>query len=163
MTPANQFQSAVVSVAGVTLWLCEDDRELKSVDCSHWRALISVYPCESVMSDTVQHVRSSSVKHSEVYIYMDGAACTLQPYVFSTKSIYQCVLSHCTTGEFLKERIQSQMNPRLSLVFLAVHLTQTLRPPGLIWPKLVRRSKAQRNQDCIQWEHCPNPLLPSPL
>lgn len=61
------------------------------------------------------------------------------------------------------EHVQSQMNPRLSLVFLPVHLTQTLRPPGLIWPKLVRRSKAQRNQDCIQWEHCPNLLLPSPL
>lgn len=24
----------------------------------------------------------------------------------------------------------------------------------------MRRSKAQRNQDCIEWEHCPNPLLP---
>lgn len=57
----------------------------------------------------------------------------------------------------------TQMNPRLSLVFLSVHLAQTLRPPGLIWPKLVIGSKALRNQDCIQWEHCPNPLLPSPL
>lgn len=27
----------------------------------------------------------------------------------------------------------------------------------------MRRTKAQRNQDCIHWGHCPNPLLPSPL
>lgn len=42
------------------------------------------------------------------------------------------------------EHLQLQMNPRLSLVFLPVHLTQTLRPPGLIWPKLVRRSRGIR-------------------
>ncbi len=91
VTPANQFQSAVISVDGVTLWLCEDDRELKSVDCSHWRALISVYPCESVMSDTVQHDRSSSVQQtgttvaSRVYIYWNGAVMYIAAICFLYK------------------------------------------------------------------------------
>lgn len=105
---------------------------------------LSLWVCnEKTKNKTKCNILETPHTARTVYVYVIGALCILWPYVSSAKSIYRCVLIQCITLEFIKKYIQSEINPRLSLFFLSVHLAETLRPPGLIWPKLVRLSKAQ--------------------
>lgn len=88
-----------------------------------------------------------------------GPACSRQTVCFPKKFICNCVLIRCTAWEFITGPIQSQMKTMYVTALPSCPSRSNTKTPCLIWPKLVRRSKAQRNQACIQRERCPNLLL----